>query len=64
VGVSIPDDHFDKVEIMKDFEVAMHAIDKVKKYKAVRFKCWGPQEGIFEQDKGTLLLEWINEDSD
>lgn len=62
MGIIIPDCDFDKVEIMKDLEVARHNLDGKQK-KVVNDK--GKEQPVTESDINQIpLLEWINEDSE
>jgi hypothetical protein len=61
MGVDIPELHFDSIDIMKDLEIARHALDRIK-IKDI------PTPVIEEievaHDKGIPLLEWLHEDSE
>jgi hypothetical protein len=60
MGISIPDDQFDSIDMMKDIELARHAIDVAKK------KVCSVDEEVEEEccneTIGVPLLEWIEED--
>jgi hypothetical protein len=59
MGICIPHDQFDTVEVMKDLEIARHALDRVKKKEVV-----DPNE--FDEPNTIPcdeipMLEWLDE---
>jgi hypothetical protein len=62
MGISIPDDQFDSIDMMKYIELARHVVDRTKKKV-----CPVANEVEDECCSETIdvpLLEWIEEDSE
>lgn len=63
MGVNISVDEFDCVDLMKDLEIARHALDN-------KSSCQSNTDNVVsdvdhaKMDRGNLLLEWVNEDSE
>jgi hypothetical protein len=62
MGLNIVNEHFDTVEFMKDFEVARHALEKVKKKEIVNPN--EIEERLATQTGEIPMLEWIDEESE
>jgi hypothetical protein len=59
MGVTISHDQFDIVDVMKDLEIARHALDRVKKKEVV-----DPNENNeleTTQGEEIPMLEWLDE---
>jgi hypothetical protein len=62
MGISIPLDQFDAIDVMKDLEIARHALDRVKKKEIVDpNEC---DEKIALQNDEIPMLEWLDEESE
>jgi hypothetical protein len=62
MGVRIPIDKFDTIDILKDIEVARHALDKKKSVISIQ----EIEDEIPKEDNNIRdipLLEWLDEDS-
>jgi hypothetical protein len=61
VGVIIPSDKFDSIDILKDIEVARHALDKKKIVAPIQdVECEIPRK--ISNNSDIPLLEWLDED--
>jgi hypothetical protein len=60
MGINVSEDHFETFDLMKDIEIARHALDNVKKSKISN-----PNEIIEESNlnEGEIpLLQWLDDD--
>jgi hypothetical protein len=62
MGVDVSDMHFDTIDLMKDLEIARHALDKIKNIPQPdpNEQC-GDDVGV---EGGVPLLEWLDNDSE
>lgn len=61
MGIVINENGFDKIDFMKDLEIARHNLDnKIKNAKGIE----EPENAEDVNDDQTLFLEWTNADSD
>jgi hypothetical protein len=63
MGVVITSDHFDKVELLKDIELARHALQNIKVVDVLmkEMECAKSEEVQHEE---VPLLEWLDDDEE
>lgn len=61
MGINIDNSDFDKIDLMKDLEIARHAL-KNNKPDSENVDKSNDDHDLNLNDCGTNLLEWINED--
>jgi hypothetical protein len=63
MGVSILPDHFDTIDIMKDLEMARHALDRSSKEECKDPNDFIPKEEVI-LEKDIPMIEWVKDDSE